>query len=184
MHQRDARRTRHHTPVTLMSRRLHDTFEQSTHTHDQEPIDDYHTILSDKCNDRHKACRPHLSHNVFDRYPHKRELQRARIRPTWKQRHTSQLHREGGRRHTAKRPHASTITSREQPFPVETGVAGGPHKSNTRERTRGGSLTRFTDAPERCATDTSSPVGYTHQPAVTHTCLGPNRYRLSATTTR
>ena len=69
MHQRDARRTRHHTPVTLMSRRLHDTFEQSTHTHDQEPIDDYHTTLSDKCNDRHKACRPHLSHNVLHRYP-------------------------------------------------------------------------------------------------------------------
>ena len=79
MHQRDARRTRHHTPVTLMSGRLHGTFAQSTHTHDQEPIDDYQTTLGDKCNDRHKACRPHLSHNVFDRYPHKRELQRARI---------------------------------------------------------------------------------------------------------
>ena len=167
MHQRDARRTRHHTPVTLMSGRLHDTFEQSTHTHDQEPIDDYHTTLSDKCNDRHKACRPHLSHNVFDRYPHKRELQRARIRPTWKQRHTSQLHREGGSRHTATRPYTSTIASDEYLIPAETGAAGGPHKSYTRERTQGRSLTRFTDAAKRCSTNTSSHAGYTNERAVT-----------------
>ena len=52
----------------------------------------------------------------YDRYPH-RELQQARKRTTWKQRHTCRLHREGGRRHTAKRPHASTIASHEQPFP-------------------------------------------------------------------
>ena len=43
MRRRDARRTRHHPPVTLISRRLHDTFEQSTRAHDREPIDDYHT---------------------------------------------------------------------------------------------------------------------------------------------
>ena len=54
--------------------------------------------------------------------------------------------------------------------PVESAeVTSLPHKSNTRERTRGGSLTRFTDALERCATNTSSSVGYTHQPAITHT---------------
>ena len=57
--------------------------------------------------------------------------------------------------------------------PVESAeVTSLPHKRHTRERTRGGSLTRFTDALERCATDTSSSVGYTHQTAVTHTRSG------------
>ena len=139
-----------------------------THTRSgAEPLPTIRRLLGDKCNDRHKACRPHLSHNVFDRYPHRRELQRARIRPTWKQRHTCQLHREGGSRHTATRPYASTIASDEYLIPAETGVAGGPHKSYTQERTRGRSLTRFTDAPKRCSTNTSSATGYTHQPAVT-----------------
>ena len=42
-----------------------------------------------------------------------------------------------------------------------------PHKSNTQERAQGRVLTRFTDAPERCSTNTSSHAGYTNQQAVT-----------------
>ena len=64
MRQRDARRTRHHPSVTLISRRLHTRSGA-------EPLPTIRRLLGDKCNDRHKACRPHLSHNVFDRYPTK-----------------------------------------------------------------------------------------------------------------
>ena len=38
-----------------------------------------------------------------------------------------------------------------------------PHKSYTQERTRGRSLTRFTDAAKRCSTNTSSHAGYTNE---------------------
>ena len=70
MHQRDARRTRHHTPVTPISRRLHDAFERDSHTHDQEPIDDYHTTYyAINVTTGTLACRPHLSQNVLRQIP-------------------------------------------------------------------------------------------------------------------